>query len=45
MSLATTDHCLPTVFEAKLPQLDYENAPEPLEAHRRLAEALRGVRS
>lgn len=26
MSLATTDHRLPTVFEANLPQLDYENA-------------------
>ena len=40
MSVATVDVRSPSVFEAGLPTVDYEEAPGPHEAHRRLAVAL-----
>ena len=39
LETATVDLRSPSVFEAGLPTVDYENAPGPHEAHRRLAAA------
>jgi cytochrome P450 len=41
MSVATADLLSPSVFDAGLPTVSYEDAPTPNEAHRRLGEARR----
>ncbi|MDT5017580.1 MAG: hypothetical protein QOD39_3740, partial [Mycobacterium sp.] len=40
MSVATIDLRVPTVFEADLPSLDYDDAPTPGEVHRRIGQAM-----